>query len=208
MKIIGLTGGIASGKTTVAGMFAEAGIDVHNADAEVHGFLGPGGAAVRPVAEAFGDEVVAPDGGIDRALLASRVFGDDRLRRRLESILHPMVAAARDAFIESRRRAGAPAVALDVPLLFETGGERMCDFVVLCACDVETQRARAMARPGMTEEKFTAIVKSQMPLEQKRAKTDVVIDTSLGLDDVKSQLWRILRQELDMDMNPGGERNA
>ena len=204
MLVIGLTGGIATGKSTTATMIADRGIPLHDADAAVHDLMAAGGRATGPVAEAFGDEMLTAGGAVDRQQLGRAVFADSALRKRLESIIHPLVAADRDRFLEKHRTAGAPLVVLDIPLLFETGGDAVCDFVILCSAPDEIQRERALARDGMTEAKLDAILASQMPLADKRARADAEIDTSSGLDKAEAMLDSILngpiqqlRQEAD-----------
>lgn len=208
MKIIGLTGGIASGKSTVSRMMREAGLDVHDADAEVHRLMAAGGGAVELVASAFGKEVVAEDGAIDRGRLGRIVFGDARSLRRLERILHPMVTAAREDCIARLEGQGARALVIDVPLLFETGGEGACDYVIVCACAESTQRERAMKRPGMTPGRFRAIVESQMPLARKRQRADAVIDTDASLDETRAMLSEVLRRVLGDEFELDGGNDA
>jgi len=192
MLVIGLTGGIASGKSTTAAMIRERGIPLHDADAAVHAMLAPGGAAVAPVTRAFGAAVAADDGGIDRQRLGGLVFADPARRKLLEAIIHPLVAADRDDFLAACRADGAPMVVLDIPLLFETGGDAICDFTILCAVDPDIQRARARQRPGMTESKLAAILESQMPLAEKRDLADAVIDTGNGMETARLSLDAIL----------------
>ena len=204
MLVIGLTGGIATGKSTTAAMIKHRGIPLHDADRAVHDIMAAGGLAIEPVAEAFGDDILLANGAVDRQRLGRVVFADSALRRRLEAIIHPLVANDRDRFLKLHRKAGAPLVVLDVPLLFETGGDAMCDFVILCSALDAIQRERALARDGMTETKLDAILASQMPLAEKRARADAEIDTSSGLDKAEAMLESILngpvrqlRQEAD-----------
>ena len=192
MLVIGLTGGIASGKSTTASMIRDRGIPLHDADAAVHAMMAPGGPAVAEVLAVFGEEVAAADGGIDRQRLGGLVFAASARRAALEAIIHPLVAADRDRFLADQRAAGAPMVVLDVPLLFETGGEAFCDFTILCAVDPDIQRARALQRPGMTEEKLDAILASQMPLAEKRKLADSVVDTGKGMAAARAALEAIL----------------
>ena len=192
MIIIGLTGGIASGKSTTAALFRELDIPVHDADAAVHEMMTPGGAATGKVVEAFGSQVLAPDGSVDRQRLGGEVFAAPERRRMLESIIHPLVAGSRDRFLATSRKAGTPLVVLDIPLLFETGGEALCDFVILCSVDPDTQKRRALRRNGMTEDKLDAILHSQMPLATKRAMADAVIETDNGVDAARQSLLVIL----------------
>ena len=192
MIIIGLTGGIASGKSTTAALFRELDIPVHDADAAVHEMMAPGGVATGKVVEAFGGQILAPDGSVDRQRLGGEVFAAPERRRILESIIHPLVAASRDRFLATSRLTGVPLVVLDIPLLFETGGEALCDFVILCSVDPDTQKRRALRRNGMTEDKFAAILQSQMPLATKRAMADGVIETDHGVDAARQALLAIL----------------
>ena len=192
MIVVGLTGGIASGKSTTAAMIRDRGIPVHDADAAVHDLMAPGGGAVAAVEAAFGGDMVAPDGSIDRRRLGAAVFSDPALRQALESIIHPLVAADRDAFLETHRQSGTPVAVLDIPLLFETAGEALCDFVILCSAAPEEQRRRALVRAGMTDAKLDAIIASQMPLSDKRRLADAVIDTDHGLAAARDALATIL----------------
>lgn len=178
MLVIGLTGGIATGKSTTATMITDRGIPLHDADAAVHDMMAAGGLATGPVAKAFGDEILTAEGAVDRQRLGRAVFADSASRKQLEALIHPLVAADRDRFLDEHRKAGAPLVVLDIPLLFETGGDAVCDFVILCSTSEQTQRERALARDGMTETKLDAILASQMPLAEKRTKADAEIDTS------------------------------
>ena len=204
MVVIGLTGGIATGKSTTAAMIKHRGIPLHDADAVVHDMMVAGGLATGPVAEAFGDDILTVDGAVDRQRLGRAVFADSELRKRLEAIIHPLVADDRDSFLEMHRKAGAPLVVLDIPLLFEAGVDKVCDFVILCSSPDGIQRERALARDGMTKTKLNAILASQMPLAEKRARADAEIDTGSGLDKAEAMLesildglvWR-LRQETD-----------
>ncbi|MEE3024116.1 MAG: dephospho-CoA kinase [Pseudomonadota bacterium] len=192
MIVIGLTGGIATGKSTTAKMIMDRGIPLHDADATVHKLMAAGGPATGPVANLFGADMLTVGGAVDRRRLGRVVFADTVLRKQLEAVIHPLVAADRDAFLEEQRLAGAPVVVLDIPLLFETGAEALCDFVILCSAPDEVQRQRAMARDGMTKARFDAILASQMPLAEKRAMADAEIDTGLGLDKAGAMLDSIL----------------
>ena len=192
MIVIGLTGGIATGKSTTAKMIMDRGIPLHDADATVHKLMAAGGPATGPVANLFGADMLTAGGAVDRRRLGRVVFADTVLRKQLEAVIHPLVAADRDAFLEEQRLAGAPVVVLDIPLLFETGAEALCDFVILCSAPDEVQRQRAMARDGMTKARLDAILASQMPLAEKRARADAEIDTGLGLDKAGAMLDSIL----------------
>jgi dephospho-CoA kinase len=179
MIIIGLTGSVASGKSTVAGWIAERGIAVHDADSAVHSLLAADGAAVPDITARFGTSVLADDGGIDRKKLGNHVFEHPQDRKILESILHPMVRQHRDQFLVDHRRLGSKIVVLDVPLLFETGGDALCDYVIVVHAGEDTIRRRALARPGMTENKLAGILKTQMPASEKCQRADFVLDTDL-----------------------------
>ena len=192
MIVIGLTGGIATGKSTTAKMIMDRGIPLHDADATVHKLMAAGGPATGPVANLFGADMLTAGGAVDRRRLGRVVFADTALRKQLEAVIHPLVAADRDAFLGEQRLAGAPVVVLDIPLLFETGAEALCDFVILCSAPDEVQRQRAMARDGMTKARLDAILASQMPLAEKRARADAEIDTGLGLDKAGAMLDSIL----------------
>lgn len=178
MIVLGLTGSIGMGKSTTAAMFRDAGIPVHDSDEAVHRlYAGP---AAPLVEAAFPGTVV--DGVVDRVRLSSHVLGNREAIGRLERIVHPLVRADADAFLERNRAAGAPLVVLDIPLLFETGGRDRVDKVVVVTAPAEVQRQRVLARPEMTAEKFEAILARQVPDADKRARADYVIDTGEGLD--------------------------
>ncbi len=176
MMIIGLTGSIGMGKSTVAGMFRKLGVPVFDADAEVRRVQGPGGRALAAIEAAFPGSTHA--GGLNREKLGAAVFGDREALRRLEMILHPLVADAQSGFLGANRRKAV--VVLDVPLLFEKGGWQRCDLSVVVSAPFRVQRARVLARPGMTPEKFASIIKAQMPDAEKRRRADVVIETGRG----------------------------
>ncbi len=184
MIVLGLTGSIGMGKSTTARMFAEAGIPVHDSDEAVHRLYS--GTAAPLVEDAFPGTVV--DGVVDRAELGRRVIGDREAIARLEKIIHPLVRADADAFLERHRAAGAPITVLDIPLLFETNGRGRVDKVVVVTAPAHVQRERVLARPGMTVEKFEAILAKQVPDAEKRRQADFVIDTSEGLEDARRQV--------------------
>lgn len=192
MIVLGLTGSIAMGKSTAHAMLEEMGVPVHDADATVHRLFAPGGAAVAPLEEAF-PGVVTPAGGVDRQELSRRVMGNEEAFKRLERIVHPLVHRAEHQFMERQRLARVPLVALDVPLLFETGGEARCDVVVVLSAPRFLQRLRVLKRPGMTEEKFRAILARQMPDEEKRRRADYVVPTGLGKALTRRRLAEIVR---------------
>ncbi len=190
MLILGLTGSIGMGKSTTAGLFAEAGVPVYDADATVHQLYE--GEAAAAIEAAFPGTTV--DGKVDRALLSPRVVHDADAMRRLEGIVHPMLRAHQQSFLDEAERSGAPIAVVDVPLLFETGGERRVDAVVVVTTSPQIQRERIMAREGMTPEKLDAILARQLPDADKRERADFIVDTSLGLDSVRAQIRDILAQ--------------
>ena len=198
MIVVGLTGSIGMGKSATARLFEEAGVPVYDADAAVHELYGPGGAAVGPVEAMFPG--VAPEGFVDRALLSARVLNDGEALRRLEAIVHPLVGAHRKDFF--RRAAGEPVVVLDVPLLFETGGHKAMDAVVVVSAPEALQRKRVLERQGMTPDKLDAILARQTPDAEKRAGADFVIDTSQGFDHARTQVRSVLNALRD----PGFQR--
>ena len=190
MIVLGLTGSIGMGKSTTARMFADEGAWVHDADETVHGLYAKGGAAVGPVGAAFPRAL--KDGAIDRKALAAELSGDAEALKRLEAIVHPLVAGSRDAFVERARQAGAEVVVLDVPLLFETGGHEALDAVVVASAPHHVQRRRVLDRPGMTAGRLEALISRQTPDPEKRARADFVVDTSQGLDHARAQVRQIL----------------
>jgi len=176
MRIIGLTGSIGMGKSTVAGMFERLGVPVFDADAAVRALQGPGGRALPAIEAAFPGST--GPAGLDRVRLGAQVFGNPAALKRLEMILHPLVGEAQSAFLTRHRLKRA--VVLDVPLLFEKGGWKRCDLTVVVSAPARVQQARVLARPGMTREKFAAILKTQMSDREKRKRADVVIETGRG----------------------------
>jgi dephospho-CoA kinase len=190
MLLAGLTGSIGMGKSETAKMFAALGVPVYDADAAVHALYDVGGLAVAPIGEAFPGVVV--DGRIDRTKLAAVTLNDTPAIKRLEAIIHPLVGAAQMEFLVRAEQAAAPVVVLDIPLLFETGGETRVDAVIVVSAPADLQRSRVLARPGMTEDKFELILKRQVADEIKRTKAHYVIDTSLGLDHARERVAYIL----------------
>jgi len=188
MFILGLTGSLGMGKSATAKMFADAGVPVHDADAVVHRLYE--GEATPLIEAAFPGTTAG--GKVDRDKLARRVLGDSAAIKRLESIVHPLVAAAREKFLSEAERKGAKVAVLDIPLLFETGGEKRCDAVVVVSAPAAVQHARVFERAGMTEQKFAAILAKQMPDADKRARADFVVDTSRGFDTARAQVRDIL----------------
>ena len=190
MILLGLTGSIGMGKSTTTAMFAEHGAVIWNADDAVHALYAKGGAAVEPIGQVFSGVVV--DGAVDRTRLAEALGRDDTAFKRLEAIVHPLVAAGRLVDLDAARAAGVKLAVLDIPLLFETGGDRAVDAVVVVTADAETQRRRVLARPGMTIERFEAILARQMPDAEKRRRADFVIDTGRGLDAARARVAEIV----------------
>ena len=190
MIVLGLTGSAAMGKSATAKMFAEEGVPVFDADSVVHRLYD--GAAVAPVETAFPGVVV--NGRIDRERLAARVFNDPAALKQLETIVHPLVRAEQDRFRREAEANGAPIAVLDIPLLFETGGDQRADAVVVVSAPADVQRARLLERPGMTVEKIEAMLARQMPDAEKRRRADFVIDTSRGFDAARADVRRILEQ--------------
>lgn len=188
MIVIGLTGSIGMGKSTTASMFADFGVPVHDSDEAVHRLYA--GKAAPLVEEAFPG--VVQDGIVDRALLARQVLGNPEALKKLESIIHPLVRADADAFVERHRAAGTPLVVLDIPLLFETGGRDRVNRVVVVSAPAEIQRDRVLARPGMTEEKFSRILARQVPDADKRRQADFIVETGQGLEAARSSVEKII----------------
>lgn len=186
---IGLTGSIGMGKSTTAQMFREAGVPVLDSDQVVHDLYR--GDAVTPIEAAFPGVVI--DGVVDRGKLAARVLGDARAMKQLEDIVHPLVWATRDRFLAAHEAKNEKIVVYDVPLLFETGAEKSVDKIVVVSAPDDVQKARVLAREGMTQEKFAAILAKQVPDEEKRARADFIVWTDRGLDDARDQVRAILR---------------
>ena len=194
MRVLGLTGSIGMGKSTTAKLFAEAGVPVYDADATVHR-LYEGEAA--PAIEAAFPGTTA-DGKVDRVRLSARVVNDPAAMKQLEAIVHPMLGASRQRFFANAEASGAPVVVVDVPLLFETGGETRVDAVVVVTTSAELQRERVLARGTMDDEKFNSILDRQMPDAEKRERADFVVDTSHGLVPVRAQIRDILAAVVKM----------
>ncbi len=202
MMILGLTGSIGMGKTETAKMFRALGIPVFDADAIVHQLYAAGGKAVAPVGRAFPEAI--RDGAVDRDLLGRAVLSDPEAISRLEAIVHPLVREARADFIADANASGADIAVLDIPLLFETGGEDQVDKVVVVSAPAEVQRQRVLERPGMTKEKFETILGKQMPDAEKRTRADFIIETDRGLDDARGQVKAVV-DSLRASMAAGGE---
>lgn len=190
MLLVGLTGSIGMGKSETAKMFAALGVPVYDADAAVHALYDVGGAAVDAIGAAFPGSV--KDGKVDRPALGAMTLGDTAAIKKLESIIHPLVGKAQMDFLHDAEGKGAKLVVLDIPLLFETGGETRVDAVVVVSAPADVQRARVLARPGMSEEKFEQILKRQTADAVKRARAHYVIDTHLGLDHARERVAYVL----------------
>ncbi|HEY8334019.1 MAG TPA: dephospho-CoA kinase [Tardiphaga sp.] len=194
MIVLGLTGSIGMGKSTTAKLFAEAGVPVYDADATVHQIYE--GEAAPAIEAAFPGTTV--DGKVDRAKLSAQVVHDPAAMKRLEQIVHPMLGAYHKKFLDDAERAGAPVAVVDVPLLFETGGEKRVDAVVVVTTDAEQQRRRILARGTMSEQALDAILARQLPDAEKRKRADFVVDTSHGLEPVRLRIREILDQAARM----------
>jgi dephospho-CoA kinase len=198
MFILGLTGSIGMGKSATANMFAEEGVPVHDADAAVHRLYE--GEATPLIEAAFPG--TTSGGKVDRAKLGQRVLGDKDAIARLEAIVHPLVTQSRERFVADAERNGAKVVLLDVPLLFETGGDKRVDAIVVVSAPAEVQRARVLERPGMTDDKLAVILSKQTPDAEKRARADFVVDTSKGFDAARAQVREILKAVATMTKRP------
>ena len=194
MLILGLTGSIGMGKSTTAKLFAEAGVPVYDADAAVHKIYE--GEAAPAIEAAFPGTTV--DGKVDRVKLSAKVVHNAAAMKQLEQIIHPMLGASRQKFLGDAERSGAPVALIDVPLLFETGGEKRVDAVVVVTTTPKLQRERTLARDNMTAEKFDAILARQLPDVEKRQRADFVVDTSHGLDPVRDRIRDILAEVVKM----------
>jgi dephospho-CoA kinase len=190
MIVVGLTGSIAMGKSETARIFAKLGVPVCESDAIVHALYAPGGAAVELVAKAFPG--VIANNAVDRELLSKALLGKPENFAELEHIVHPLVRRAQTEFLKQCRKNKEPIAVLDIPLLFETGRDKDVDKIVVVSAPAHVQRARALARPGMTEEKLAAILARQLPDEEKRRRTDFVVDSSQGLDRALTQVEHIV----------------
>jgi dephospho-CoA kinase len=188
MFILGLTGSIGMGKTATARMFAEEGVPVQDADAVVHALYE--GEATALIEAAFPGTTAG--GVVDRVKLGAQVIGNADAIKRLEAIVHPLVAQKRDQFLAESEKNGADVAVLDIPLLYETGGDKRCDAVAVVSAPAEVQRERVLTRPGMTEERFLAILAKQMPDAEKRRRADFIVDTSKGFDAARQQVREIL----------------
>ena len=200
MIVLGLTGSIGMGKTATARLFAEEGAPVWDADRTVHALYARGGAAVGPVTEAFPYALV--DGAVDRKRLAALLHAQPGAFERLEAIVHPLVQANRNAFLDANRAAGAPVAVLDIPLLFETGADALVDAAIVVSAPEAVQRRRVLERPGMDEATLAALLERQTPHAEKLAKADFVVDTSRGFDAAREQVRAILAEVSTGDFQP------
>lgn len=194
---LGLTGSIGMGKSTTAEFFRQEGVPVYDADAAVHELYRH--EAVAPIGAAFPEAIV--EGVVDRSILSQTLANHPERMAELEAIVHPLVRRKQKAFLEDQELAGADLVAFDIPLLFETGGQKQLDKVVVVSCDAQTQRARVLARPGWTEEKLALVLSRQMSDQEKRARADFVIETGFGLESAQNQvkdIVRALREDADV----------
>jgi dephospho-CoA kinase len=191
--VLGLTGSIGMGKSTAAATLRRLGVALFDADRVVHGLLETGGAAVERVSTVFPGVRSEAGGGIDRKLLGQRVFRDPTALECLEGILHPMVAAAEKRFLHRCRARREPLAVLDIPLLFETGGDRRCDYVLVVSAPAFVQRQRVLRRPGMTEIRLVAILEKQMPDRDKRRRADFVVPTGAGRNLALRRLRAVVR---------------
>ena len=190
MIVLGLTGSIGMGKSATADLFRDEAVPVYDADAAVHALYAKGGAAVAPVESAFPG--VTKDGAIDRAALRERVLGDSTAMKKLESIVHPLAGAAQQQFRKDAADFGAPFALIDIPLLYETGGDAYCDYVLVVTAPAQIQRERVLSREGMTEDTFSQILARQMPDAEKRARADFILSTAHGFDYARDQVRAIV----------------
>ena len=191
MIIVGLTGSIGMGKSTTAQMFRDAGVPVWDADQAVHDLYGPDGAGTAQIA-AFAPEVI-DSSGVNRTLLRKAIISDPALLKRVEAVIHPLVGEDRAAFLDHHRENGVPIVVCDIPLLFETGGDRNVDKIVVVSAPADVQRTRVLERPGMTPEAFETILAKQTPDAEKRARADFVVDTGKGLEHARLQVQSLIQ---------------
>lgn len=194
--IIGLTGGIACGKSTIAKMFASRGIHIFNADHYVHTLISPGGQAVADIADIFPD-VVDEQGGVNRGKLGEIVFNDEPSLAKLEAILHPLVRQGEEVFIREEREEYCAISVLEVPLLYETRADASCDMTIVADCGEDIQRQRAMQRPGMSAEKFEHIISRQLPRAVRNEKANLVIDTEAGEEHTQTLVNELIDTLLD-----------
>ncbi len=199
MIILGLTGSIGMGKSATAAMFAAEGVPVYDADAAVHALYEKGGAAVAPLSERFGD--ILKDGAVDRAALRAKVVNDPDAMKDLEQIVHPLVGQSQLNFRQQALEAESKIAVLDIPLLYETGGDQRCDYVAVVTAPADLQEARVLARGQMSKEQFEQIRAKQMSDADKRARADFVISTAFGFDFTRAHVQAIIELLSDLDLN-------
>lgn len=192
MYLIGLTGSIGMGKTQTAALFEAEGVPRYDADAAVHALYQKGGAAVGPIGELVPEAII--DGAVDRGVLGQVVLKDGDKLKALEALVHPLAGQSQMQFLAEQIAANQPAVLLDIPLLFETGGQDYVDCVVVVSAPFELQRERVLARPGMSEDRFMDILAKQVPDEDKRERADFIVDSSISVEDARAQVRAILEQ--------------
>lgn len=206
MYLIGLTGSIGMGKSQTATLFAQEGVPVYDADAAVHALYEKNGAAVAPIGALVPEAIV--DGAVDRTILGQHVLKDADKLRALEAIVHPLAARAQMDFLEGALKLGAPNVVLDIPLLFETGGDGFVDCVVVVSAPFDMQRARVLARPAMSEERFNDILAKQTPDADKKSRADFIVDSSISVADAHAQVRVILKEIKGRDGTAYAARKA
>lgn len=192
MLVVGLTGSIGMGKSTTAAIFIDLGVAVWGADAAVHRLYGPGGAGAEAI-RSLAPGAVGPE-GVDRAKLRAAILADPALLKKIEDVIHPLVASDRETFLANVRASGAPLAVCDIPLLFETGADAWLDKVVVVSAPAMIQRERVLSRPGMTAEAFDAILAKQTPDAEKRARADYIVDTGQSKDHARAQVAAILAE--------------
>lgn len=204
MIILGLTGSIGMGKSATAAMFKSLGVPVYDADAAVHALYEVGGAAVGPLSERFGD--ILKNGAVDRAALRAKVVDDPDAMKDLEAIVHPLVGLSQLNFRQEALESGAHFAVLDIPLLFETGGDKRCDYVVVVSAPAELQKARVLARGEMSEKQFEQIRAKQMSDAEKRARADFIISSAFGFDFARAHVQAItdLLNQISADKTDDG----
>lgn len=207
MITVGLTGGIASGKSTVSSMFRESGIPVICADELAHEAVSPGSPALEKIKEVFGSDVLEPDGNLNRAVLGSKVFTNSNLKKQLEQIIHPVVARRKEELLRDYERQGYRIVVVDVPLLFEANWENTVDVVLVVYVNRGVQAERLMKRNGLSVEEVSARLNSQWPIEDKRKKAHIVIDNSLSIEDTRTRFRQVLAELIEREAFLGSPKN-
>ena len=196
MLKIGLTGSIGMGKTATGKIFSELGLPLYDADAAVHKLYGAGQKGSEKIKEKFPNSI-NPDGSVNRESLSTEVLGDPEKIKSLENIIHPLVGEDRKVFFDENAK--AKAVVLDIPLLFETGGEKFVDYIVVVDAPREIQEERVLSRPNMTKEKFEKIITQQIPNHEKKKKADFIVDTSISIEDARNQVANIVKKIIEWE---------